>query len=403
MADQQGSAGRMLRAVLRGALVGGVGAVLTGAAVSAAATALARRVVTPEDAERPDDVEVLAIGAGTVTLRATAETVAPGRYGLWTDAGQGHARLGEVVDHDEHSGMVTRRVLGVDAGRLRAGPARWNQYFYAGTPGSALELPYQDVEVDGELGPLPAWLLPADRAEDGADDRAGRMPWAVLVHGRGATREECLRALPVLHRLGYTCLVVSYRNDPGVVTSPGRRYHLGESEWRDVEDAVVHALAEGASDVVLVGWSMGGAIALQLLDRSWTRDRIRAVVLDAPVLDWRDVLDHHARMNRVPAALGRLSQGLLGHAHGRRLAALDLPVPLDRMDWVARAPELSVPLLVLHSDDDEFVPCGPSRRLARARPDLVTLVSSRHARHTKEWNVDPAVWDTAVARFLLAH
>jgi len=57
---------------------------------------------------------------------------------------------------------------------------------------------------------------------------------------------------------------------------------------------------------------------------------------------------------------------------------------------------------VLHSDDDEFVPSGPSRRLALARPDLVTLVSSRGARHTKEWNVDPDSWDTAVARFLLS-
>lgn len=390
--------GPVLRAALRGVLMGGIGAVLTGAAVSAAATALARRVVTPEQGERPDDVDVVGIGAGTVTLRATEETVAPGRYGLWSDAGQGHVRLGEVVDHDEHAGLVTRRVLGVDSGRLRAGGARWNQYFYAGTPGSALDLPYQDVEVAGELGPLPAWFVPAAGGADG-----GRVPWAVLVHGRGATREECLRALPVLHRLGYACLVVSYRNDRGVVTSPSRRYHLGESEWRDVEDAVVHALTAGASDVVLVGWSMGGAIVLQLLDRSWTRDRIRAVVLDAPVLDWRDVLDHHARLNRVPAALGRLSQGLLGHSHGRRLAALDLPLPLDRMDWVSRSGELHVPVLLLHSDDDEFVPSGPSRRLAQARPDLVTLVSSRHARHTKEWNVDPAAWDTAVARFLLAH
>ena len=34
----------------------------------------------------------------------------------------------------------------------------------------------------------------------------------MLVHGRGATREECLRALPVLHRLGFPALVVSYRN-----------------------------------------------------------------------------------------------------------------------------------------------------------------------------------------------
>jgi hypothetical protein len=58
-------------------------------------------------------------------------------------------------------------------------------------------------------------------------------------------------------------------------------------------------------------------------------------------------------------------------------------------------------VLVLHSEDDEFVPCEPSRLLAVTRPDLVTYVPSRGARHTKEWNVDPDGWDAAVARFLL--
>jgi hypothetical protein len=229
-----------------------------------------------------------------------------------------------------------------------------------------------------------------------------RDTWAILVHGRGATREEGLRALPLLHRLGFPALVVSYRNDAGAAPSKGRRYHLGESEWLDVEAAILYAVEQGAADVVLIGWSMGGAITLQLVSRSWTADRVRALVLDAPVVDWRDVLDHHARLNGVPAAIGRLSQSVLQHAHARRLVSLETPISLDRMDWVARADELSTPMLLLHSDDDEFVPSGPSRALAQARPDLVTLVSSRGARHTKEWNVDPEAWERAVARYLLA-
>jgi pimeloyl-ACP methyl ester carboxylesterase len=105
---------------------------------------------------------------------------------------------------------------------------------------------------------------------------------------------------------------------------------------------------------------------------------------------------------RVPGGIGRLSQAMLGHPRASRLARVDAPVSLDRLDWVRRAEELCLPVLLIHSDDDEFVPSGPSRRLAQARPDLVTYVSSRGARHTKEWNVDPEGWDTAVARFLLA-
>jgi uncharacterized protein len=383
------------RVAVRGAIGAAVTAVAVGGAVSAAAAYFARQVVSPSES-RPDDVEVIGVGAGTVTLRATVETVAPGRYGLWLDGGQGHARLGEVIDHDDHSRTVTRKVLGVDRGRLREGAARWNQYFYAGTPGTALGLPFVEVDLPSEVGPLPAWFVPP------APGVPPRDTWAILVHGRGATREECLRAVPVLHRLGFACLAVSYRNDPGVPRSRGGRYHLGDAEWMDVEAAVLHAVEAGARDVVLVGWSMGGAIALQTISRSWLADRVRAVILDAPVIDWRHVLDHHARLNRVPTTVGRLSQAVLEHPHARRLAGVESPLSLSRLDWVTRAAELRLPLLLIHSDDDEFVPSGPSRSLAQARPDLVTFVPVKGARHTKEWNVDADGWDTAVARFLLA-
>jgi alpha-beta hydrolase superfamily lysophospholipase len=351
--------------------------------------------VTP-DRHRPDDVEVLSVGPGTVTLRATPETVSPGRYGLWLDKGAGHARVGEVLERDDAARTVTRRLLQVDSGRMAVGPARWNQYFYAGSPAS-VALPFEDVVVTSDAGVLPTWYVPP------SPDVAARDVWAVLVHGRGASREECIRALPLLHRLGVPALVPSYRNDPDGPSTHGGRYHLGDTEWQDVEAAVLHALDSGAREVLLFGWSMGGAIVLQQVSRSWTADRVRALVLDGPVIDWRTVLDHHARINRLPRPVGRLGLALLGHRSARRIVGVDGPVDLRRMDWVTRASELRLPVLLVHSEDDEFVPVGPSRLLAELRPDLVTLVPFSGARHTKEWNVDPDRWEREVARFLLRH
>lgn len=382
----------------KGALAAGAASAIM-AGVSAAgsigaATYFARRVVTP-DPRRPDDTEILAVAGDRVTLGLTAETAVRGRYGLWLDGGEGHARVGEILDVDHERGRVTRRVEGVDFGRLTVGFARWNQYHYAGSPQDAFGLATRDVRVHAELGDLPAWLVPGAPSAAGAGDR-----WAILVHGRGARREECLRMVPVTYELGYTTLIPMYRNDIGAPPSPDGRYNLGLSEWRDVESAMMHAVEAGAREIVLAGWSMGGAIVLQTLDRSWLSARVSRVVLDAPVIDWSDVLRHHAAANRVPAPVGAMSRALMGRRSARRLVGVHEPIDVARTDWVRRCDELTHPMLLVHSEDDEFVPVGPSAALAARRPDLVTYEPWRDARHTKEWNVDSGRWEEAVRAFL---
>jgi len=361
-------------------------AILTGAALTAVAAGFARAVVTPRR-HRPDDLEVLQIGPNRVVLTETVDTVVPGRYGVWTDGGRGHFRVGEILEIT--NGRVVREMLGVDRGTPAPGRARWNQYYYAGNPRDALGLEHQDLSIAGDLGKLPCWYLP------GPSDT-----WAVLVHGRGATREEALRAVPVLHELGFPCLVPAYRNDADAPTSGS--YGLGETEWQDVEAVAQHALDHGAQRLLVVGWSMGGAILLQFVARSPLAEKVTALVLDGPVVDWFDVLDHQARQRGIPVRLGRYGLRLLAHPLGRRLVGVSGPVDLRRMDWVTRSEELVLPTLLVHSDADDYVPSGPSAKLAQARPDLITYVPSSTARHTKEWNVDPARWEQNVREFLAA-
>ncbi|HYN29513.1 MAG TPA: alpha/beta fold hydrolase [Dermatophilaceae bacterium] len=409
----------MLRhAALGAAAVGAGTAAAAGTGSVAAAAWFARRVLTPEHA-KPDDVLVREVGERTVVLDATAETVAPGRYGLWLDGGAGHVRLGDPVGAVPPAGRgtVEREVLAVDRGALRPGPGRWNQYFYGTPPQHSLGLASEDVLVEGELGPMPAWCVPpsahggsgapagaggAGAGGAGAGTAGAATPgrWAVLVHGRGATREETLRAVPTLHRLGWTSLVITYRNDAGVPSGPDGRYNLGLSEWRDVEAAIRFAVRAGAREVALTGWSMGGAIVLQALDRSELADRVTRVVLDAPVLDWADVLRHQAGTNRLPPTVAALGTTMMGSRWARRLVGVHHPVDVARTDWVRRAGELRHPMLLIHSADDEFVPVGASRAVARARPDLVRFEEWQVARHTKEWNTDPERWERAVAAFL---
>lgn len=359
------------------------------------ATYFARRIITPE-LEKPDDVEILRVGESAVTLRAEPHTMAAGRYGLWLGGGTGHARLGDVLDQDTTSKRVsdhtvTREVLGVDLGELAPGPARWNAYFYCGTPASALGLDYDEVLVRSDIGELPAW-----RVRPQTDD--GR--WAILIHGRSARREETMRAIPVLHRLGFTSLVPMYRNDEGAPASIDGRYNLGLSEWRDVEAAIRYAALHGARDIALVGWSMGAGIVLQTLDRSAMAGWVDRVVLDGPVIDWGDVISYQAEVNNLPPLVDGLAKNLLRRRVTRRLVGIAEPIDIGVTNWVNRSAELAHPVLLIHSKADDVVPHGPSVELAAARPDLVQLALWDSALHCREWNTDADRWDTLVADFL---
>lgn len=372
--------------------------ILAGGALAAAATTLAtgvlagvmaRRIVTPS-AKRPDDTRVYAVDlpAGTITLAATVDAVLPGDYSFWFAADAGHARLGAIVHRTERS--VTRRILTVDFGDLSTVVSgRLSGYSFLGP--WDLGLAFDDVTVPTDLGDAPAWLVPA--AGPTAD-------WVIQVHGRGVRRHETLRAVPVFHSAGYTSLLVSYRNDGEAPPSADGRFGLGDTEWRDVEAAIDYAARHGAARIVLMGWSMGGAICLQAATRARHDGRLVGVVLDSPVIDWADVVAYQAVLLRLPRLVVRGALRLMGHRWGGLVTGLHLPIDLPRLDFVTRAADLSLPILILHSDDDGFVPSAPSRALAEARPDIVTLVSFSEATHTKLWNYDPARWNAAILGWL---
>lgn len=385
--------------------VGAVGAGVTSALASlGVATYFARRVVTPEH-EKKDDTWVVATGrdaerdTDTITLVAAPHTLSPGRYGLWLEGGAGHARVGEVLSTDlepkkSTDRTVVRELLAVDEGAIEPGAARWNAYYYCGDPRSSVGLDFTDVHIESDVGELPAWVVPPRRAKERPDS------WAILVHGRSARREETLRALPVLHELGFTSLVSMYRNDAGAPPSIDGRYNLGLSEWRDVQAAIRFALSKGATEIVLFGWSMGGAIVLQTLANSELSRWVDAVVLDCPVIDWGDVLSHHADLNKIPPLAGMLGKLLMGRRATRHLVGVAEPIDIAITNWVVRAGELHHPMLLMHSRTDDTVPYGPSEELAGKRPDLITLDLWDGPLHCREWNTDQERWEQAVREFL---
>lgn len=356
-----------------------------------AAFAVARRAVTPA-VRRLADTIVHAVGvpAQTITLSRTPDTVLPGRYGLFVTGTRRYLKLGAVLDDD--GGRVTRKLLTQITADDRVGAAAAFSGWYFDAP-EQLHVPFSEVEVPAPVGACPAWLFPAE-GEARADT------WAIAVHGRGTTRAEVLRAVPVFREAGVATLAISYRNDTEAPASSSGRYGLGATEWRDVDAAIAFARAQGARRIVLMGWSMGGAIALQTALQSRHADAIAGLILESPVVDWRTVLAFQARELRVPRALTHIAMRQLTLPRWSRAVRWGNAISLDDLDIVRRADELRQPILLLHSDDDGFVPSDASHALAAERPDLVTLRTYREARHTKLWNYDEARWSGEIRDWL---
>jgi dienelactone hydrolase len=364
---------------------------LSATALGAVSLRMARTVVTPAGRTPDTHLQSLDAAAQTVTLGRTDDTALPGRYGLFTTGTLDYLRLGSVVKDDGTS--VTRKLLTHVATDAHLAPTAAFSGWYYDKP-EDLQLPYRHALIGTPVGPCPAWEFPA-AVDTGV--------WVIQVHGRGTTRAETLRAVPVFHDLGITSLVVSYRNDGDAPRSRTGTYALGATEWRDVDAAIGYARRQGARRILLMGWSMGGAICLQTEFSSPHRDVIAGLVLESPVADWRTVLRYQGRLLRLPTPVLTFAQRILGSDWGAVLTGAGSAIPLDRLDAVARATELRHPLLVLHSDDDGFVPSDASHALAAARPDLVTMETFAVARHTKLWNYDEMRWTRAIQYWVRSH
>ena len=391
------------RAATRGAtpaLIAGIqaaivtlGVALTGvlALMGFVSVRFARRIVTP--ANRVADTKILSLdtAAQTITLERTPDTRLPGRYGLFTTGTASYVKLGSVLAEDGTS--VKRKLLThIGPTSSLSSDAAFSGWYYSGP--EELHLPFTPELIGSVVGPCPAWLFPAAEPTD---------TWVIQIHGRGTNRTECLRAVPVFHAAGITSLVASYRNDGEAPRSRTGTYSLGATEWRDIDAAVGFARRRGAKRVILMGWSMGGAVALQVALNSAHHHVIGGLVLESPVIDWRVVLEHQTKLLGLPHAISGLAIGALSAEWATPVTRTGGAIPFDRLDVVSRADELTHPILILHSDDDGFVPSDASYDLVTRRPDLVEMQTFEVARHTKLWNYDQDRWSESIRSWLERH
>lgn len=370
------------------AMAGAVAAV--GATLAGVGLVIARNLTAPA-AGRTYDLTIRGVeksGERTiVVLDRTAHTGASGIYYLILENGS-WVRLSEVIV-DRGPGLVGRVAEDL-SGELKAGDkASWSGIFFS-TPAEA-GLAAMDVWVPTEVGLAPAWLI---RSPVGPSTT-----WAIHIHGLGSPRAGTLRGAQVAAEAGLTSLVVTYRNDGEGPNLGTGRSGLGAVEADDVRAALRFARENGARNVVLFGWSMGAAIALQLARDSELGALVEGLVLESPVLDWVSTIKANCARAGLPASAGALAFPWLSSWPLARSTGLPKPIALSRFNWIARADELTVPILILHGTQDSSSPFEVSNRLSERRPDIVTI-EPFDADHTMSWNSDRERWRAVLLAWL---
>ena len=213
----------------------------------------------------------------------------------------------------------------------------------------------ESVTFQAEIGRLIGWRCPASGPRRGS---------VVYLHGVADNRASSAGVISRYARLGFDAVAFDSRAHGD---SDGEFCTYGYFETEDLR-RVLDTLAAGP--VVLIGTSLGAAVALQHAARD---PRVTALVAAEPFADLRTIA-----IERAPVVLnGWLIERALQHAE--RIASFSV----DAVNPAAAARLITVPTLIVHGDADTDTRPEHARRVYDALSGPKRLLLVPGARHNE--------------------
>jgi pimeloyl-ACP methyl ester carboxylesterase len=321
------------------------------------------------------DVEVIAVGGESITLKGGSPEEQPEFVGLEWPGGYARADGLNAIDGD-----IATRGFALVSGELVVGAnVRYDTHAWCCDPG-AVGLEFTQIILSTELGDLDAWAV-----------ESGSASWVVFIHGKDSDRTQGLRLLPTLVGAGWNVLLTTYRNHESSPAGPGNRHNYGLTEWRDLEAAVQFVQNLGAERLVIAGWSMGGATSLVFMRESAQAIDIDGLILSSPLLDFEGAVDYGAQQLSLPGFLTTSAKWLADRRFG---------IDWNAMDYREIASQLDLPMLLIHGSADDTIPVTASQSFGETYIGPITYVEFAGADHTALWNSDPALFEETVDAFM---
>lgn len=193
--------------------------------------------------------------------------------------------------------------------------------------------------------------------------------------------------------LGHNILMIEQRAH---CTSEGHVITFGILERRDLLSWVNYAVDRFGSEtkILLYGVSMGGATVLMGSNLPLP-ENVKAIIADCPYANAADIIAEVGKDQHFPPAVTRLLATLGARVFGH--------FDLHEMDALRAVKDAKIPILIIHGDDDRFVPCAMSEQVWQANPKMVTRYTIPTAAHGIAYLVDTPFYTEKVCAFLEKH
>lgn len=243
-------------------------------------------------------------------------------------------------------------------------------------------LPFEQVEITArDDAKLFGRYYPA------ADDA----PVLIGFHGFKSTalRDMC-GGSELARQMGMGAILVDQRAHG---KSDGKTISFGVKERSDCLSWARYAARRWPGrPIILMGVSMGAATVLMASDLDLPAE-VKGIIADCPYSDPSAIIKKVGRDSMGPASILLYPFILLG-------ARLYGGFGLTGASPVKAVRHARVPILLIHGEDDRFVPCDMSRQIYDACAGEKTRVTIPGAPHAIAYVLDPDKYGQAVRRFL---
>ncbi|MCQ2552709.1 MAG: alpha/beta fold hydrolase [Clostridia bacterium] len=243
-------------------------------------------------------------------------------------------------------------------------------------------LEYEPVSIKSRDG-----LILNGRFYKGKDDA----PLMIGAHGyRGTPIRDFSGGINYYLGQGYNVLLIEQR---GHCSSEGHTITFGVKERYDVLAWANYAVERFGTHkkIVLSGISMGAATVLMASALNLPSN-VCGIIADCPYTTPASIIAKVCQDMKLPAKalMPAIQEAAMVYGHFSVNAA-------DSSKAVKKA---KVPVLLIHGEDDTFVPCDMSREIAEAAPDIVELHTFPGADHGLSFVVDRPRYEEIVSEFI---